>query len=109
MVNARVAGRVLIALVSLLLVPGVVAAQQTLSGIAGVVRDAGGRPVAGVTVEAESPALIEKVRSVTTDAQGQFLITDLQPGTYTVTFKAPGFATVRNTGIELAAAFTGTV
>src|SRR4029450_4509639 len=110
MVIARVVGRVVaVALVGLVLLPGNVAAQQTLSGIGGGAREAGGRPVAGVTGEAESPVLIEKVRSVVTDAQGQYLITDLQPGTYSVTFKAPGFATVRNVGVELTAAFTGTV
>src|SRR5437867_6587363 len=76
---------------ALLLVASCVSAQQTLSGIAGVARDAAGMPVAGVTVEAASPALIEKVRTVVTDGQGQYKITDLQPGTYTVTFKAAGF------------------
>ena len=47
----------------------------------------------GVTVEAASPALIEKVRSVVTDGGGQYRIVDLRPGTYTVTFSLPGFST----------------
>jgi hypothetical protein len=63
----------------------------------------------GVTVEASSPALIEQVRSITTDAQGLYRIADLRPGPYTVTFTLPGFTTVRRTGIELRAEFTATV
>src|SRR5688500_17716636 len=70
---------------------------QTASsgGIAGDVRDSTGAVLPGVTVEAASPALIEKVRSVVTDGQGQFSIIELRPGAYTVTFSLPGFATVR--------------
>ena len=45
------------------------AAARAQSAIAGVVKDASGAVLPGVTVEAASPALIEKVRSVTTDAQ----------------------------------------
>ena len=63
----------------------------------------------GVTVEATSPALIESVRTVTTDAQGRYNIVDLRPGTYAVTFTLTGFSTVRREGIELPATFTATV
>src|SRR5712691_6926313 len=87
------------------LVASVSSAQQA-SGIAGAVKDAAGKPVVGVTVEAASPALIERVRTVVTDAQGLYQITDLPPGIYSVTFKAPGFTTLKNDGIELPAAFT---
>ena len=70
-----------------LLLPGAASAQQgTASGIAGVARDASGAVLPGVTVEAASPALIEKVRSVVTDSEGRFNIVDLRPGTYSVTF-----------------------
>jgi hypothetical protein len=82
-------------------------AQQTLAGLSGAVRDGAGNPVAGVTVEAGSPALIERVRSVVTDAQGQFKLVDLPPGTYSVSFKANGFSTTKQDGIELSAGFTG--
>ena len=63
---------------------------QQAAGIAGVVRDTTGGVLPGVTVEAASPALIEKVRSVVTDTDGQYRIVDLRPGTYIVTFTLPG-------------------
>jgi len=79
------------------------------SGIAGVVKDTSGAVMPGVTVEATSPALIERVRTVTTDSQGQYKIVDLRPGTYMVSFTLPGFSTVKREGIELPATFTATV
>ena len=79
------------------------------SGIAGVVRDTSGAVMPGVTVEASSPALIERVRTATTDTQGQYKIVDLRPGEYTVTFTLPGFSIVKREGIELPATFTATV
>src|SRR5712692_6594370 len=84
-------------------------AQQASSGIAGVVRDASGAVLPGVTVEAASPALIEKVRTVVTDGEGRYSIVDLRLGTYTVTFTLPGFSTLRREGIVLTAGFTATV
>ena len=63
----------------------------------------------GVTVEAASPALIEKVRTVVSDEQGQYKVVDLRPGTYTVTFSLSGFSIVRREGIELTVGFTATV
>lgn len=83
------------------------AAQDT--GLVGVAKDATGAVLPGVTVEAASPALIEKVRSVTTDEQGQYRIIDLRPGAYVITFSLPGFTTVRREGIDLQAGFTATV
>src|ERR1041385_3999962 len=91
---------------SLVIAPAIVLAQSSLTG---VVRDPSGAVLPGVTVEASSPALIEQVRSVVTDAQGLYRITDLRPGPYTVTFTLPGFTTVKRTGIELRAEFTATV
>ena len=67
--------------------------------IAGLVRDASGAVLPGVTVEAASPALIEKVRTAVTDGAGRYRIESLQPGDYTVTFTLPGFATVRREGL----------
>src|SRR5687768_8608013 len=90
------------------LLPALVLAQNA-SGIVGVAKDTSGAVLPGVTVEASSSALIEKVRTVTTDRQGVFRIVDLRPGTYVVTFTLPGFSTVRREGIQLTATFTATV
>jgi hypothetical protein len=79
------------------------------ASITGVVKDTSGAVLPGATVEAASPALIEKVRSVVADGAGQYRIVDLRPGVYTVTFTLPGFAAVRREGIELAGTFTATV
>src|SRR6188768_2827008 len=89
----------------LLLVPTLVHAQAQAS-IAGIVRDTSGAVLPGVTIEASSPELIEKVRSAITDASGQYRIENLRPGAYTVTFSLAGFSTVRREGIELAGAAT---
>src|SRR5947207_13235898 len=61
-------------------------AQGQTGTIAGVVRDSSGGVLPGVTVEASSPALIEKTRSAVTDGQGAYKIIDLRPGTYAVSF-----------------------
>ena len=79
------------------------------ASVAGVVRDASGAVLPGVTVEASSPALIEKVRSVVTDDQGLYRIVDLRPGVYVLTFSLPGFNTLRRDGLELTTGFTATV
>ena len=84
-------------------------AAYAQASIAGVARDASGAVLPGVTVEAASPALIEKVRSVVSDGSGQYRIVDLRPGTYSVTFTLPGFATVKRDGVELTGAATATV
>ena len=86
--------------------PGIVFAQASV--IAGVVRDTSGAVMPGVTVEASSPALIERVRSAVSDERGQYKIVDLRPGTYMVTFTLTGFATVKREGIDLPATFTAT-
>jgi hypothetical protein len=79
------------------------------SRMAGVVKDTSGAVLPGVTVEASSPVLIEKTRTVTTDGQGAYEIIDLRPGVYSMTFTLSGFATVRHDGIDLPASFTATV
>lgn len=89
--------------------PSALAQGGTPGAIAGVARDATGGVLPGVTVEASSPALIEKVRSAITDEQGQYRITDLRPGMYAVTFTLPGFSTIRRENIEITAAFTANV
>src|SRR5262245_12264011 len=101
----RSRGPLVVALVSLLL-PSVVYAQAAITG---VVRDVSGAVLPGVTVEAASPALIEKARSVVSDDSGQYRIVDLRPGLYSVTFALPGFSTVKREGIELSGSFVATV
>lgn len=102
----------LVALVALTAVtawPSVAWSQIAAGAIAGTARDATGAVLPGVTVEASSPALIEKVRSAVTDGEGQYKIVELRPGSYTVTFTLPGFSSVRREGIELTTGFTATV
>src|SRR5687768_3695968 len=88
-----------LALVLLAVTASIAQAQGTL---AGVVRDATGAVLPGVTVEAASPALIERVRTTVTDNSGQYRIVDLRGGVYTVTFTLAGFSGVRREGVQLA-------
>src|SRR5262245_7549143 len=82
-------------------------AQTAGSGAnAGAVTDSTGAVLPGVTVEASSPALIEKIRTAITDGQGQYSLVDLRPGEYTVTFTLAGFSVVRREGLVLNAGIT---
>jgi hypothetical protein len=96
----------LLLLVGLLVVPALAHAQ---SSIVGVVRDSSGAVLPGVTVEAASEALIEKVKSTVSDSEGQFRIVDLRPGDYEVTFSLNGFQTLKRSGLSLPAEFSMTV
>src|SRR5262245_31491905 len=87
----------------------VVAAAQGTAAVSGTVRDATGAVLPGVTVEASSPALIEKVRTAVTDGAGQYKIVELPPGIYTATFSLVGFNTVKREEIELTTGFTATI
>ena len=102
----QVATRALVVVILLVLAPAAAFAQASITG---VVRDASGAVLPGVLVEAASPALIEKTRSVVTGADGQYRIVDLRPGSYTVTFTLAGFSTVRREGLELSGSLTATV
>jgi len=95
--------------VALLVAPATVYGQSAQSALAGVVKDATGGVLPGVTVEAASPALIERVRSATTDSSGVYRIVDLRPGVYTITFTLPGFNAVRIENFDLRADFVATV
>src|SRR3989442_4383926 len=90
------------------LIPSVVTAQERAS-IVGQVVDSTGAVMPGVTVDASSPALIERVRSTVSDSAGRYAVVDLRPGTYTVSFTLPGFKTVKREGIVLEGAFAATV
>src|ERR1700704_1165822 len=97
----RSRGLVLCAVVlGVLLLPGRTSAQSS-GAIAGVVKDATGAVLPGVTIEARSPALIEKVRRAVTNDQGEYRIVDLRPGTYSVTFTLAGFGALTREGIKL--------
>ncbi len=89
-----------------ILVPAAASAQAS---IAGTVRDSSGAVLMGVSVEAASPALIEKIRATTTDDAGRYAILDLRPGTFTVTFSLPGFTTLTRDGITLRGSLEATV
>ena len=93
-----------------ILLPIAAAAQGTsAASIVGTVKDTSGAVLPGVTIEASSPALIEKVRSTVTDEKGEYRIIELRPGTYSVTFTLPGFSTFKRDGLELGSNFTATV
>jgi hypothetical protein len=89
-----------------LLVPSMALAQASITGN---VKDTSGAVLPGVTVEAASPVLIEKTRTVVTDSNGRYQIVDLRPGTYTVTFTLTGFNTFKRDGVVLAGASANTV
>jgi Carboxypeptidase regulatory-like domain len=101
----RTVTKCLLVLVVLLL-PATVFAQASLTG---TVHDSSGAVLPGVTVEASSPALIEKTKSAVSDGSGQYRIIDLRPGTYSVTFTLAGFNVVKRDGIELTGNFVATV
>ena len=103
---AKRSSGILVVLSVLLLLPSAAYAQAAITG---VVKDTSGAVLPGTTVEAASPVLIEKVRSVVSDGTGQYRIVDLRSGTYTVTFSLPGFSTVKREGIELSGSFVATV
>jgi hypothetical protein len=96
-------------LAALALVAMLPAAAHAQSAIGGTVKDTSGAVLPGVTVEAASPVLIEKSKSVVTDAEGNYKIVDLRPGTYVVTFSLEGFSTIKREGLELPSNFTATV
>src|SRR5687767_5653020 len=86
---------------AVLLLPSAAFAQGSLTG---EVRDSSGAVLPGVTVEAASPVLIEKVRTAVSDGNGRYQIIDLRPGAYTVTFTLPGFNTFKRDGVVLSGA-----
>jgi len=98
--------RLVVGVACLMLLPTLAFAQATITG---VVKDASGAVLPGVTIETSSPVLIEKTRTAVTDGTGQYRIEGLRPGTYDVVFTLPGFQTVKREGIELSGTFVATV
>lgn len=103
---ARRVARTLLAFVGAMLLSSVAYAQ---SAIVGVVKDSSGASMPGVTVEAASDVLIEKVKSAVTDGDGAYRIADLRPGTYSVTFTLTGFKAFKRDGLQLPSEFTATL
>src|ERR1700730_12509414 len=95
-----------LAILAVLLVPGPLFAQAALTG---TVHDPSGAVLPGATVEASSPALIEKAKTAVTDGTGQYRIIDLRPGTYAITFKLNGFNTVKRENVEVSGAQVVTI
>jgi hypothetical protein len=104
--HVRVSRTLIFSFALSLLLPALAQAQASITG---TVKDTSGAVLPGVTVEAASPALIEKSRSVVTDGTGQYRIVDLRPGAYSVTFTLAGFNTVKREGLELTGSFTATL
>jgi hypothetical protein len=94
----KLVSRTLLFLACVVALPTLAHAQAS---VAGIVRDASGAVLPGVTVEAASPALIEKTRTTATDGSGQYRITDLPPGSYVLTFSLSGFTTVKREGLVI--------
>jgi hypothetical protein len=88
---------------SIAMMPSAVLGQGAIGGL---VRDANGGVLPGVTIEASSDALIEKTRTVVTDSGGEYLIVNLRPGIYAVTFSLQGFNSIRRTGLAVTAGVT---
>ena len=68
--------------------------------ITGQVFDDRGEVLAGVSVEASGPAPIHR-RSVMSNLEGQYVLRDLPPGVYTITFSLPGYSTLKRAAIDL--------
>src|SRR5919106_6689763 len=102
----RMARYLVCAAIATVLLPTVAYAQAQ---IVGQVRDESGGVLPGVTVEASSPAIIEKVRTVVTDDQGRYRVEALRPGTYKLTFSLVGFSTVVRDGVEVPSEIVVTV
>ena len=102
----RTALRGILAIALLTTLPAAALAQAS---IAGSTHDTSGAALPGVTVEASSPVLIEKVRTAVSDDRGLYRIVNLPPGTYTVTFALTGFNQFKREGIELGGSFTAQI
>lgn len=89
-----------------LLAPAAAHAQASING---TVSDTAGLELSGVRIEVSSPALSGKLRTITTDAKGQYQVGDLPPGTYTIVFARDGFATLKREGVELSGTFAARV
>jgi hypothetical protein len=105
-VDAGAPGALLLLAVAFVVMVPVLAAAQS---VAGVVRDTSGAVLPGVSIEATSPALIEKVRTAVSDSAGQYRIENLTPGVYKIAYTLPGFTTFERDGVEITTGVTVTI
>jgi hypothetical protein len=80
--------------------PAAAQTQITTGVVQGTVSDPQGAAVADAAVEVRNAA-INLSRSAQTDAAGRFVFLQLAPGTYTLTVKKPGFATLLQEGLTV--------
>ena len=85
------------------------AGQSTQAGIVGVITDTSGAVLPGVTVTATGPALQVPQVAVVTDERGQYRLSPLPIGMYTVTYELPGFQTVKRENVRLSVGFVATL
>jgi hypothetical protein len=90
------------ALVAAVLLSGPVFAQTVTGTISGTVVDPQGQVIPGATVTVVSEATND-ARTTVTDARGDFQVTSLQPGQYTVKISLAGFRTLERRNIVLSA------
>ena len=98
-----------ISLIGVLALAAPAAAQATAAGIIGVITDTSAAVLPGVTVTVTGPALQVPSVVAVTDAKGEYRVSPLPPGAYTVTFELPGFQTVKRENVRLALGFTATL
>jgi hypothetical protein len=111
MVWCRVRVPVLLTLIAILVIAGAAAAQTTSAttgAINGRVTDSTGAVMPGVTVTVSSPSMMG-TRTAVTDPDGQFRVTAVPPGDYTLLFELTGFTSIRNEGVRISVGFTATV
>jgi len=113
--NERLRGQWIVCVLSVLgllpLAAPVTAGQGAAApaGIVGQVTDGTGAVLPGVTVTGTSPALQVPSVVTVTDDRGEYRLTPLPIGTYTVTYELPGFQNLRREAVQLTVGFTARV
>ena len=79
------------------------------AGISGLVTDNSGAVLPGVTVTATSPALQMPSVSSVSDERGEYRLSPLPIGVYTLLFELAGFQNVRREGVRLTVGFNARV
>jgi len=92
-----------------LLMSAVARAQNPTGVIDGIIRDQTDQPIPGVTVLANSPALIQRDFTVVTNAEGYYRLQLLPPGMYMLRYELSGFQSIQREGLIVAAGQTTTI